>query len=134
MPDLNTLMNNIQKKSSDLHKQLQNLLIDYEELYRESNNRFTRERLESGGIDGLEDFYRLVNIIRRNRDVVGSLSRGLRNIRSMDKFKFVEQDIPEEPIKSKKKKGRRLNKNKINKLKIPDESVTADAREGEMNA
>lgn len=131
MPDLNTLMTNVQKKSGDLHKHLQSLLIEYEELYRESNNRFTRERLETGGIGGLEDFYRLVQIIRRNRDVVGSLTRGLRNIRSMDKFKFVEQDIPEEPVKPKKKKERRLNKNKMKKLTIPEEPVAAV--EGDVN-
>lgn len=120
MPDLNTLMTNVQKKGLDLQNQLQDLLIQYDELYRESNNRFMSERLSAGTMNGLEDFYHLVQIIRRNRDVVGSLSRGLRNIRAMNKFKFVEQDVPEAPKPKKEKKSR---KKKVKEFVMPPEEI-----------
>lgn len=120
MPDLNNLMTNVQKQGSELQERLQNLLMQYEELYRESNSRFMSERLATGNMDGLEDFHRLVQIIRRNRDVIGSLNRGLRSIRSMEKFKFVEQNIPEKRAEAKpKRRKKKLSKKKMKKLTIP---------------
>jgi hypothetical protein len=44
--------------------------------------------------------------MRRNRDVIGSLVRGSQGLRPVDKFKFVEEDIPDEPKIPKKKPSR----------------------------
>ncbi len=62
-------------------------------------------------MEGLEQFHRLIQIIRRNRDVAGSLVRGISNLRSMSDFKFVEEDIPKKPLaKPKRAKKRKAPK------------------------
>ncbi|GAG05718.1 unnamed protein product, partial [marine sediment metagenome] len=82
-------------------------LIKYEELYREGNRQLVSERTaSSGSMEGLEQFHRLIQIMRRNRDVAGSLVRGITNLRSMAAFKFIEEEVPkpvEKPKKAKKK-------------------------------
>ena len=60
-----------------------------------------------GSMVGLEQFHRLVQIMRRNKDVASSLVRGITNLRSMSSFKFIEEEVPkavEKKLKSKKKK------------------------------
>lgn len=134
MPDLNDLMTAVQKRGSDIQKQVHDLLVDYEELYRQSNNRFMQERTASGNFEGLDDFHRLVQILRRNRDVVSSLFRGIRNIRSLEKYRFVEEEIEEakeakaKEAKSKKRRQSRkkakeptVNPHEIEKIEIPQE-------------
>jgi hypothetical protein len=54
---------------------------------------------------GLEDFYRMIQTIRRNRDVIGSLVRGVINLRSLKEFKVVEEDDTVEKKPRKKKDG-----------------------------
>lgn len=93
MPDLNKMLDDVQNQSKDITKFLERLLGTYENLYREGHNLYLRERVSSN--DGMDEFHRLVQIIRRNRDVVGSLLRGLRNIRPISDFRFVEEDVPE---------------------------------------
>ena len=100
--DLNKIMDLIQKDSKDLEKEMQELLEKYEEFYREGNRQYTQERSESVSLEGLEDFYLLVQTIRRNRDVIGSLLRGIKGLRDLSKYKFVEETIP--VAKPKKKK------------------------------
>ena len=56
----------------------------------------TEERTASGGMTGLEDFYRMVQTIRRNRDVVGSTLRGLANLRPLAGFQVIEEEIMEQ--------------------------------------
>jgi len=139
MPDLNNILDDIQKTTSEVDEAVQNLLAKYNDLYREGTRMFNEERTASNGsMDGLEDFYRLVQIIRRNRDVVGSLTRGMKNIRAMAQFKVIEEDIQSKPKKPPKKppmagapkeKGPigpspEINEKNIQSLKIPEESVT----------
>ncbi len=105
MADLNKLMEAIQKEGTDLEKRLKTFLINYEDLHRQGNMQLMTERTAArGSMEGLEEFYRLVQIIRRNRDVAGSLVRGITNLRSMSKYKFVEEDIPKPPVKKARKK------------------------------
>lgn len=101
--DMNKLMDGIQKDSKEVENQLKNILGKYEELYRFGNQKYVEERAASGSLDGLEDFYILVQTIRRNRDVIGSLIRGISSLRNLSRYKFVEQDIPA-PVKPKKKR------------------------------
>jgi hypothetical protein len=77
------------------------LLRDYEGLYHESNGLYLSEKLASND-EGLEDFYVLLQTIRRNRDIVGSVYKGLNGIRSTDRFKFVEEEVPKKKIEPKK--------------------------------
>jgi hypothetical protein len=93
--DLNKMLESILKDSSDAEETLRILLGKYDELYRESNRQFNQERYEAGPTADLNDFYRLVQTLRRNRDVVGSLVRGINNLRSLSGFQFIEEDVPE---------------------------------------
>ena len=105
MPDLNNILNSIQKRTSEVNEAVKNLMVGYNDLYHEGNKMFNEERTASdGNMDGLGEFYRLVQIIRRNRDVVCSINRGMKNIRSMDQFKFIEEDVQQEKIKKTPKK------------------------------
>lgn len=111
MADLNKSMVEIQKESFDLGKRLKSFLIKYEELYRQGNTELMTERTASrGSMEGLEQFHRLVQIMRRNRDVAGSLVRGITNLRSMSSFKFIEEEVPEPVKKPKKTKKRQIPK------------------------
>jgi len=106
--DLNRIMDSIQKDSKDLETQMQTLLEKYEEFYREGNRQYMQERAASESMEGLEDFYLLVQTTRRNRDVFGSLLRGIKGLRNLSKYKFVEEAIP--VTKPKKKKEIKIHK------------------------
>ena len=104
MADLNRLMSEIQRESTDINKSLKSLFIKYETLHKEGSRIYKAERVASDSMEGLESFHRLVQTVRRNRDVVGSLLRGHSNLRSISDFKFVEEDIPVEKPKAAKRK------------------------------
>ena len=105
MADLNKLMVEIQKEGSDLEKRLKTFFKKYEEMYREGNMQLMSERTaSSGSMEGLEQFHRLIQIMRRNRDVASSLLRGISNLRSMSNFKFIEEEITKPAEKPKKSK------------------------------
>jgi hypothetical protein len=114
---LNKLLKAVLEKGSRLSTLSYEVLADYDQLYREAHSLLTSERVASNGsMDGLEEFYNLVNILRRNRDVAASIQRGLKNIRPLGGFKFVEEDT--EKPQQQKKKGR--PKGSVNKPKNPD--------------
>lgn len=114
MPDLNKLMSELEEGSSDIKLRLTNLLQKYEDLYREGNRQFRTERTaSSGSMEGLEEFRRLILIVKRNKDVVGSLMRGIGNLRSMSSFKFIEEEVPVKKIKKTKSSP------KIEKVEMP---------------
>jgi len=112
MADLNRQLINISEKTARLKEDIISLLRDFERLYGESNSIYISEKISSNN-EGLEDFYILLQTIRRNRDIVGSVFKGLGGIRSTERFKFVEEDIAEkkkekerkEKLKKKKPKG-----------------------------
>ena len=103
MPDLNKMLSEVQKKSSNLKDQVKDLLGSYESLLREGNKILIEERMASNDTADLNDFLRLMLILKRNRDVVGSLLRGISNVRPVNAFKFIEEDV-KEPIKKQVKK------------------------------
>lgn len=92
MADFNRLLIDLQNKSEKLKGDLRGLLGEYDSLFREANAIYIKQRMDSGN-EGLEDFNRLLYIIRRNRDVVGSLMQGAKNIRPTGQFKFIEDDM-----------------------------------------
>jgi len=104
MADLNKLMDEIQKEGSDLEKRLKVFFVKYEDLHRQGNMQLMSERTASGSMEGLEQFHRLIQIMRRNKDVAGSLVRGITNLRSMSGFKFIEEEVPKpKPVEKSKK-------------------------------
>jgi hypothetical protein len=104
MADLNRQLIGISQKTEKVKDDLIILLREYEGLYHEANGIYLTEKLSSNN-GGLEDFYMLLQTIRRNRDVVGSILKGLSNIRPTEKFKFIEEE--EVPVPQPKKKKKR---------------------------
>lgn len=99
--DLNKMLVDVQKKSMDIKRELLELLGAYEDFYRFSNRSYLQERSAATSTEGFEDFYRMVQSVRRNRDVVGSMVRGIMNLRPLAEFKVIEEDVPE-PLSQKK--------------------------------
>lgn len=118
MPDLNKIMNEIQKESTSLETNIKGLLLKYETLFRDGNRIFIQERLKTGSMEGLESFHRLINTIRRNRDVISSLLRGCNNLRSISDFKFVEEQEPK--ASSSKNKKSRKKQEKVSFYDFPE--------------
>jgi len=102
--NLNKLLILIQKDSKNLEQKMKELMVEYEELYRSGNRQYIEERTASNSTEGLEEFYLLVQTVRRNRDVMGSLLRGINNLRPLERFKVVEQNIPVPRLAKKKEK------------------------------
>ncbi len=78
------------------------------------------QRMATGN-DGLEEFYRLLLLVRRNRDVIGSLNQGAKNLRPMGQFKFIEEDLPKRETPAQIR-----NKRKNMKRPAPKQSVHAN--------
>jgi hypothetical protein len=122
--DLNKIIADVQKDGNHIEAQLKALYGKYDNLFRESNRQLNQERSVIGSMKGLEDFYHLTQLIRRNRDVTGSLLRGFTNLRSLNGFKFVEEDIPEPKPKKKKKMAAEA-------IELPPEIQTTETPEVE---
>jgi len=95
MADLNKMMDNLESRSKRLSKEIREFIGIYDNVFREANKEFQQERVAAGNMDGLEDFYRLVNTLKRNRDILGSLERGIRGMRPLNKFRFIEEEVPQ---------------------------------------
>jgi predicted CopG family antitoxin len=122
--DLNKMLSDVKKNNMDIDAKLKMFLMKYDGLYQEANRQFHQERTASGSMKGLEDFYYMVQTIKRNRDVVSSLVRGITNLRSLKNFSIIEEDIPEHPVQ-KKKPGRK----KQSEIVVP-EPVLIGSEEG----
>ena len=101
--DLNKILNEVQKDSSNIEKQLKAMFGKYSNFYQEANSQFNEERTASNSMTGLEDFYSMVQTIRRNRDVIGSLLRGINSLRPLNDFKVIEETLLAPKLPKKKK-------------------------------
>ena len=97
--DLNKTMDEAVKLSSEVKKELKNLLFLYDGFLREANHILLQERMASTNPNELGDFVYLMHLIKRNRDVVGSLNKGISNLRNLSGFSFVEDEDIEKPKK-----------------------------------
>lgn len=122
MAELNTLMSDVKKLGAKIEDSLKELFSKYEALYREAYSIYSTERVASKSTEGLEDFYRMISLIRRNRNVIGSLTRGMRGVRSLDGYSIVEEEVPQTTKKKEKKKEPQLNEREL-------ESIHMDATE-----
>jgi hypothetical protein len=123
--DMNKTMQELQGRFSRIQTDLRKLLDDYEGTVREVNKQFMDERQASGSMEGLDGFYRLLQVMKRNRDVIGSLVRGSQGLRPVDKFKFVEEDVPEPKVEKKKKP-------RILKSPEPENLIEMDSSEADL--
>lgn len=99
MADLNALNQKTLKQVSELSERMKNLYADYEQMYKEGFRELTASRNASGGsMEGLEAFYIAVQTVRRNRDVIVSLMKGLKGLRPMGDFRFIEEDVEPQAI------------------------------------
>lgn len=105
-------MSEVELMGSNMDGSMKELLSKYEALYREAHRAFMVERSASKTMKGLEDFYLVVGTIRRNRDIIGSMVRGLKNLRRMKDFRFVEEDIPE-PVRKPRSSSKSSNQEDI---------------------
>jgi hypothetical protein len=133
MPDLNRLISDIEKSSSEIKVKLSELFINYENLYREGNNQLRTERTASAGsMEGLEEFRRLILYVRRNKDVVASLMRGITNLKVISTFKFIEEEveIPKPELKP-KLKSKEIKSSTPNIIEVPEpiESETIEVED-----
>jgi len=113
MAELNKLLIETRTRSDRLNTAVRDLLISYENLYREAHNQFISERIASNGnMTGLEEFNHLVNVIHRNRDVVGAFQRGLKSLRPIEGFSFVEENAAEEKKVQEKKQAKTVERKK----------------------
>lgn len=105
MPDLNRLIIEIERDSQEIKVKLSNLFKKYENLYRDGNRQFRIEKTASAGsMDGLEEFRRLISLVKRNKDVVASIMRGVTSFRILSNFKFIEEEVKvPKPILKKKR-------------------------------
>lgn len=97
--DINKDLSNIQQVSKKVEAQVIDLFRNYEELFKRMDRSFREEKQASTSLSGLEDFYRLVQTVRRNKDIVGSLVRGIRGLRSLSEFRVVEEEITDKGSK-----------------------------------
>jgi hypothetical protein len=122
MADLNVLKTQIISESVELNNLMKSLYKNYEGLYKESLLELSAARTAAGGSTaGLEEFYSLVQMVKSNRNIISTLMRGLKSIRPMDKFTFIEEDFvaPEKP--KAKVKGSVVVPQMVDELKIPEE-------------
>lgn len=112
MADVETMLKAVQGQSEQIHAQLTDLLGKYEDLHRESSNLLTTERMKTSPAEmhELDNMYFMVMCVRRNRDIVGSMLRGVGSLRSLSEFKVVEEDVPETKTKAPAKAGTKAAK------------------------
>lgn len=103
MPDLNKTMVAVQKESKELEQRLKRLYSKYENLHKDGHRNLTHEKNVSGSMEGLESFQHLVLILRRNRDIIRAMLRGVKSLRPIADFRFIEEDV--ESISQSQKKS-----------------------------
>ena len=117
MPDLNKQIAEIGKDSREIEFKLSEFFKKYDNLYREGNSQFNTEKTASAGsMDGLEEFRRLILIIRRNKDIVASLMRGVSNFRPLSNFRFIEEEVR---IPVQKKRTKKI-KSAVSEIIVPE--------------
>jgi len=125
MADLNILKTQIVSDSATLDKLMKGLYKNYEGLYKECLLELSAARTAAGGSTaGLEEFYSLVQMVKNNRNIISSIARGLKSLRPMDRFTFIEEDVPE-PRKPRAVKGSVVVPQMVEELKIPVEDANA---------
>jgi hypothetical protein len=93
MAELTDMLADVQHRGVQIRKSLTDLLKVYDEFYKEGSRVLNQERVASDGkMAGLEEFYRFVQTVRRNKDVIGSMVRGIANLRPLSGFEVVVED------------------------------------------
>jgi hypothetical protein len=117
-------MEDLQVKSGKIKQDILDFLALYENLVREVNTLYINEQVDAGGTEELAEFYRLLQTIKRNRDVIGSVARGFNNIRPTTGFRFVEEELENKKESRKREKEEKQKVEKKKKKAVADKAAT----------
>jgi hypothetical protein len=91
MADLNNIKKQITDLTNKAQSDLSNLLDAYGSMQEDVETRFRTEQREQGGrMDGLEDFYSLNLLVKRNLQTVSNTVGMLKRLRDISGFDISE--------------------------------------------
>lgn len=101
MPNPNRLRNEISNLTKKVSKDILLLAKHYKNLNKDIESRFRDEvREQNGKIDGLEDFYQLNMLIKRNAQIVSRTHSMLMKLHNIENFQIdIEKDEIEDLVK-----------------------------------
>lgn len=92
MPDPNKMRDNISALLRKLRRDAGNLSAQYNNLSDEVQKRFRDElREQKGSMDGLEDFYQLSVLVKRNAQISGNVLGMLSKLSDISSFDITEE-------------------------------------------
>jgi len=99
MADLNRMSSEATDILSDVKGKMHKILEIYAELESDVNNRFREEYSKNDGkIDGLEDFYMLRNVIRKNNIGLKNAFTILSRMQNLKGFDISEEQIEDKML------------------------------------
>jgi len=99
MADLNRMSSEATDILSDVKGKMHKILEIYAELESDVNNRFRDEYTKNDGkIDGLEDFYMLRNVIRKNNIGLKNAFTILSRMQNLKGFDISEEQIEDKML------------------------------------
>jgi len=90
MSDINKMVSDVATLKKKIEKDLSSFMSMYAKMVGELDSRLKDELRESGSGDGLEDFYALTNIAKRNLMYARNVAAGFNKIKNIDKFEITE--------------------------------------------
>ncbi|MBD3261444.1 MAG: hypothetical protein GF334_07150 [Candidatus Altiarchaeales archaeon] len=92
MPNLNERKNEINERRRKILKDLQDLSSMSGKLSDDFDARFREEYRETGGLEGLEDFYTLNQVLKKNAQSAKSAYAILKRMRDMTNYDINEEE------------------------------------------
>jgi hypothetical protein len=92
MPDPNKMRDSISTKTNKIRKDMGALSAQYQDLSKEIHRRFREElREQKGSMDGLEDFYQLSMLVKRNAQVANHMLGMLSKLTDISGYNITEE-------------------------------------------
>lgn len=95
MPNLNERKNEINELRKKILRDLQELASMSGKLSDDFDARFREEYREVGGLEGLEDFYMLNQVLKKNAQSANNAHAVLKRMRDMTNYDINEEDVEE---------------------------------------
>lgn len=101
MPNINDKVVKVKNLKKKILKDSENLLQVYGDLSKEINSRFREEFREKGSMSGLEDFYMLNNIMKKNLNSVKNICALMKRMQNIGDYEIseIEEKIEENMVK-----------------------------------
>lgn len=92
MPDPNKMRDSISSTTKKIKKDMGALAAQYQDLSKEIHRRFRDElREQNGSMDGLEDFYQLSMLVKRNAQVANHMLGMLSKLTDISGYNITEE-------------------------------------------